>query len=807
MGKTEKNIQTKVQKKRMKKKQKKEEAPPPKEKEDSEESEDNEDSLDYDSETGEIGKGSKGGSTDDKEDDESDSDEGSGDDDEETIGGGTLKISKHKRDMEKLKQADPEFFKYLESADKELLEFDASDEEEDDESDSDEDKDEDGDKMDEDDKIHKPPNKLEVASDESDAEEPQSKEEMEVTKKLKGGIKVTQKMVSGWSQRIREQSSLGSLKRLVGAFRCAVQQCGVRDEEKVKQTAFIIEGSAVFNAVIRACLLDVRPALHAILKLPSDKTMEKKDMLPSESSHWMRVQKDVKTYLVSLIQLLQEMADSAIVSVVLKHVHQMVPYIICFPKVARAAIRRLVKLWSQEEETVRVLAFLSILKTVHRLQDKLLDIVIKAMYVAFVRNTKFTSPSTLPLINFMQHSLVELLLLNPVVAYQHAFIYIRQLAIHLRNAIAVHKKETVQTVYNWQFIHSLHLWCRMLAAAGPNNATLKPLIYPLTQVTLGVMKLNPSVKFLPLRFHCIRALNVMADATHTYIPLLLPTIQVLTLVNFTKSFPSTSFKPLNFACMLKLSKKQLKERTMQDGAIDQVYDLVVEHLGSLSHSISFPEIVIPAIVRMKKFLKTTSGSRFHKLVKQMLGLIQENSSFIESKRKSIGFGISDLDAVDKWEAQIKEQGTPLKKYLDEYKVKRIEELRLADATREKEKERKGEEDEAVQRRKKDTKKGKKRKRGDDDEDDVDDNLVDLTEADFANADSSGDEEDNNDEEGEDKGSDGEQDLKEKLEAKKLTKAELKKLKSKKDVVEEFKMDDSEVEDGGEEDEEEESEED
>jgi len=569
-------------------------------------------------------------------------------------------------------------------------------------------------------------------------------------------------------------------------------------------------------------LIDVRPALHVILKLPSEKTMEKKDMMPSESSFWMRVQKDVRLYLIGLMQLLQEMAESSIVGVVLKHVHQMVPYIICFPKIARAAARRLVKLWSQEEETVRVLAFLSILKTVHRLQDKLLDIVIKSMYVAFVRNTKFTSPSTLPLINFMQHSLVELLLLNPVVAYQQAFVYIRQLAIHLRNAVTVHKKETVQTVYNWQFIHSLHLWCRMLAAAGPNNATLKPLIYPLTQVAFGVMKLNPSVRFLPLRFHCIRALNILGEATNTYIPLLSPTIDVFTLVNFTKPFPSTSVKPLNFACMLKLSKKQLKERSLQDGAIDQIYDMIVEHCGALSHSISFPEMVIPAVVRMKKFLKTTSASRFIKLVKQMLTLIQENSTFIETKRKSVTFGIGDLAAVERWEADVKDRGTPLSKYLETYKVKRIEELRLADASRDQQEKEKGGEDDSKKKKGAEKKKGKKRKREDEDdeeEDDDDEDLVDLTEEDFANAgsdsdeDGEGDDDDDVDEEDDEDDDFDEEEFKGELKKKKLSKAELKKLKAKKDVVEDFDLGESDDEQegnddaGDEEEEEEESEED
>lgn len=44
------------------------------------------------------------------------------------------------------------------------------------------------------------------------------------------------------------------------------------------------------------------------------------------------------------------------------------------------------------------------------------------------------------MIDFMRTSLVELYALDQVLAYKHAFVYIRQMAFHLRNAIMVKKK-------------------------------------------------------------------------------------------------------------------------------------------------------------------------------------------------------------------------------------------------------------------------------------------------------------------------------------------------------------------------------
>ena len=105
-----------------------------------------------------------------------------------------------------------------------------------------------------------------------------------------------------------------------------------------------------------------------------------------------------------------------------------------------------------------------------------------------VRNSKFTSVNTLPLINFMHRSFVELYQINTELAYKHSFVYIRQLAIHLRNAINLKKKESYQAVYNWQFLHSLNLWSKLLVATHKTSEGLKSLIYPLTQVTIGTIK-------------------------------------------------------------------------------------------------------------------------------------------------------------------------------------------------------------------------------------------------------------------------------------------------------------------------------
>lgn len=61
---------------------------------------------------------------------------------------------------------------------------------------------------------------------------------------------------------------------------------------------------------------------------------------------------------------------------------------------------------------------------------------------------------TLPLIKFMQKSFTELTFLVPKYAYRLAFVYIRQFAVHLRNAIAA-KKKVLIFFYCFNLINTL----------------------------------------------------------------------------------------------------------------------------------------------------------------------------------------------------------------------------------------------------------------------------------------------------------------------------------------------------------------
>uniref|UniRef100_A0A6I8RJ18 NOC2-like nucleolar associated transcriptional repressor n=1 Tax=Xenopus tropicalis TaxID=8364 RepID=A0A6I8RJ18_XENTR len=493
------------------------------------------------------------------------------------------KASEHKDQLSRLKEKDPEFYRFLEDNDRKLLDFNDSD------------------SSDEESGAHQLPDHLEEMSGEEDhVDEGENKEEAQKKKKKKlEQIIVTIKMVEKWKSEAKTDLRPRLFHEIAQAFKATVAT--TRGEEGDDPSKFKVVDSAVFNALVSFCIRDL--FVHLEKKLQLKPARGTKLVNPAGSVLWKKLRLDIKMYLNSLIQLLTCLTEATVGAAVLQHVNNIVHFFLCFPKHTRLLLKQCIVLWSSGEETVRVVAFLVLNKICRHRQDTYLNPVLKKMYISYVKNSKFTSPNVLPMINFMQRTLTEMYSLDVQASYQHIFMYIRQLAIHLRSAMTLKKKMAYQSVYNWQYIHCLYLWCRVLSTIHPNEI-LEPLIYPLVQVITGCIRLVPTVRYLPLRFHCIRALTLLSESTSVFIP------------------------------------------------------------------------VLPFSLELKSFLKECKVSNYCKPMRQLLEKIQENSAYITSKRQKCTFGVADRQAVDKWEKQMKDEGTPLTKYYSHWKKLREKEIQL-----------------------------------------------------------------------------------------------------------------------------------
>lgn len=554
-------------------------------------------------------------------------------------------IEKHKQSLAKLKDTDPEFYKFLEENDKKLLSFQLSDEESENEADE----------ADEDEKLHKPDTELEVASDESDFEDPDTE---------KDENSITLKLLKTWQKDIQTDKSKNIIQKLGEAFHAALLT--ISSDDQAEPSMYKVEGSAIFNGVIQLCVLEFGPAVRRYLGISSGSKQP-----PHKTKKFNKIKTILKSYFIDLHKLLSAVTSANIQTVLLKHLHYMSSLLTSFSNTAKSMLKRLIIMWSTAEESVRVISFFCILRLTNNNLKGLLDTVLKSMYLTYTKNSKFVSPSSLASINFMRRSLIEMFTLDSNVTYQHAFLYIRQLAIHLRNAIVVNKKENIQTVYNWQYINSLKLWGGLLEVSC-NKPLLQQLIYPFIQVAVGVIKLVPTAQYYPLRFHLTETLISLSRSANVFIPILPFILDVLNNYDFNKKNLKVSMKPLYFTFILRASKSQMQENGFKDRLIELAYEQLLEYLSDQSHNIAFPDLVVMCIFQIKSFLKKCRNVNYNKKIKQLLEKIQQNAEFMETERLKHTFELRDLKKIQGIESQIRVKGTPLSTYFESWnKVRNI----------------------------------------------------------------------------------------------------------------------------------------
>jgi nucleolar complex protein 2 len=286
----------------------------------------------------------------------------------------------------------------------------------------------------------------------------------------------------------------------------------------------------------------------------------------------------------------------------------------------------------------------------------MLDLCLKGTYHAIVRNTKTTTIYNIDSINLMKNSASELYAFDLVASYQQAFGFIRQLAIHLRNCLKTRTPESYQAVYNWQYVHSLDFWSIVLSTTCDkergSESTLQPLIYPLVQAATGAIRLIPTSRYFPLRFHIVQSMLRLMQRTGTYIPLAPTLVEMLESTEFTRKPKPSTLVTLDFSTLIRAPKAYLRTKVYADQLVDETLFYLLEFLNQFAKSIAFPELVVPIIITLKRVIKTSKSSReignpkLVSAVKGILEKIQRQSSYITEKRVSIDFAPKNIAKVE-----------------------------------------------------------------------------------------------------------------------------------------------------------------
>lgn len=384
----------------------------------------------------------------------------------------------------------------------------------------------------------------------------------------------------------------------------------------------------------------------------------------------------LKSHISSVHHLLGTLSDAATLRLTLSAIVPLLPYVLSFKPVVRSLIKSMVVIWSSNtsDEATRVSAFLVLRRLMIIGDAGLREHVLKDVYQGFIRGSRNTTPHTLPGVNLMKNSAAELWGLDQTLGYTTGFHFIRQLAIHLRSTITKPTADSYKSIYNWQYVHSLDFWSRVLSehcaslkeAETGKESPLRPLIYPTVQVTVGAMRLIPTSQYFPLRFQLMHSLLRLSRATTTYIPLGPAIYEVLHSNEMRKPPKHSTLRPLDFTTNIRAPKQYLKTRVYQDGLGEQICELLSEFLVLWCRNIAFPELSLPLTVMIKRWLKDTqsdrNGNRNHKIntaIKLVLHKIELNAKFVEEKRAKVDFAPNNRAGVEGFLKEVEWEKMPL----------------------------------------------------------------------------------------------------------------------------------------------------
>ncbi|CAO3677368.1 unnamed protein product [Umbelopsis vinacea] len=594
----------------------------------------------------------------------------------------TLKsdISQHKEELELLKEQDPEFYEYLKKEESGLLDFDVSDEDLEDASEG------------EDEGMLEDEEQQE-ASQFSDNEADQEDEPMPSATNASEGEVVTKQMIEEWAVAIETRKSVKTLKHLLSAFKCAARM-NDEDDENTTYTYKVTSG-AVFNKLILTTLRLTPVCLNYHL------TPSTAGGSPATARKWNLVKSMVKSYCSNVLHLLRGLTDSTMVYYILKETEKCTKYFGCFARITKDYLRSLLELWAgtSSSDVVRIQSFLNIrslamapIVTKESKSGSYLDECLKGIYLTFVRNSKNTSVHTLPSINLMRNLAVELYGLNQDLGYQHAFAFIRQLAIHLRGAMQTKTKESFKTVYNWQYVHCIDFWANVLstycstAREGHEKSPLHSMVYPLAQIAIGAIRLIPTAQYFPLRFHILRSLISLTNSTQVFIPLAPYIFEVFESSEVKKKGKTGTLKPLEWDVYIRTPKQFLHTKVYQNGILEQLYECLIEYYACFCLSIDFPELVGPGIVQLKRYIKKSTNVNFNKQIHGLIEKIEATAKFIQDKRSLVDYSPANIEKVDGFLKDLKPNATPIGKFLINHRNIKAQKQALLESAREQDKE-------------------------------------------------------------------------------------------------------------------------
>lgn len=486
-------------------------------------------------------------------------------------------------------------------------------------------------------------------------------------------IELTKEIINDWIQNVRQKKDLLHAKKLIFAFFLAThmndKELRDKDKEIMDKSPWVIKSHSVYLRILLGATKFVIMAYNHHFKIDS-----KKPTIPdSKSSKFKHHRKFLSLYLSCLKHLLSSLNDPETLSYILGYIYEGLHLTANFEKGSRKLLGCFLNLLGNENEDVRFKGFLCIHKMATVYPHPFMGLCFKGIYFTFVQNSNDYNPRNFEIIDFIMNCIVEIYGLDFSLAYQQAFVYIRQLAITLRKGLE--KEKLAWTLcYNWKFINSLQCWTKVVCTYS-NREELKELIYPLVQIITGTCSISSNPRFFSAKFKLISMLNNISISTGMFIPVGGLLLDIIGNHDEILELPKGSNPSLDFIFHLKCKEKDKKTREFQIMIFQESIYYLIEFLSLHSTSIAFPEISYPVYKFFRKMVKDNPKNIRASIKSKIVDLmkkIDENSKFIFDKRSNVTFTPKDFDKIK--EFLPKETKTPLSQFYENEREKRSQNI-------------------------------------------------------------------------------------------------------------------------------------
>jgi nucleolar complex protein 2 len=555
-------------------------------------------------------------------------------------------LTRHQEELDSLREKDPEFFEYLSKNDSSLLDF-AHGEEEDESEDEEVDMESGGEEVEDSDS---------EADDDDDDEGGSSK-----PVKFKPMIETTTKTVDELIKSCMG-GSLTSLKKLMSLFRATCLPSSERDADEGpdKPTSrYLVNNPEVYEYAMTEILEKGHKCFYKQLGLSGDKLSAQ--ALESLGSHpnWKKVQFYVLSFYKSILYTLAALstqissevdadADTSnqtgphVAAFIVSCLDPYIPLLSPLPRLAKGVLKVVLKLWStgpapeEDSSNLRGHSFLRIRQMSIALPGAVAEECFRSMYLCYARTAKSFNEQSASSIVFMAQCVTELYQTDIAQAYQQAFLYIRQLALHLRTAVLKKTPEATKQVLTWQFLNCLRLWTRLLCSM-PAEEDLGPLVFPLSQILFGVVTASPSSVYVPLHLHIVSCIQQLAAHSKTFIPtasLLTAILESHDIQNSTLT-PSTETAP-NLQYIVRLPAGSLTKAPVRETVVQATINLLRYDADIYRYHVGVPEYTYTTTRKLKAFVKKCKVGRWRDLCRALSNQYEQIATTAMAKRIMLG---------------------------------------------------------------------------------------------------------------------------------------------------------------------------